>query len=118
VAQARGLRSGCARSQSALRIGYQVQQATAPAASSRAQRIGRRTDLRLRAQVLELDLVDQQQMPHAIRPSEGSSLSQGRRPSRRASRRLEVIAITTGKVPMIMVGSGPPARWIAAARNR
>ena len=34
VAQARGLRSGWARSQSALRIGYQVQQATAPSASS------------------------------------------------------------------------------------
>ena len=33
VAQLRGLRSAWARSQSALRIGYQVQQATAPSAS-------------------------------------------------------------------------------------
>jgi len=34
VAQVRGLRSACARSQSALRIGYQVQQTTAPTAST------------------------------------------------------------------------------------
>ncbi len=34
VAHTRGLRPGCARSQSALRSGYQVQQAIAPAASA------------------------------------------------------------------------------------
>ena len=33
-------------------------------------------------------------------------------------RRFEVTAITTGKVPMIIVGSGPPARWIALASSR
>ena len=29
-----------------------------------------------------------------------------------------MIAITTGNVPMIIVGSGPPARWMLLARNR
>ena len=57
-------------------------------------------------------------MPAAISPSEGSIRAQGSRPSRQALRRLETTAITTGSVPMIMVGSGPPARWIAAARHR
>ena len=50
--------------------------------------------------------------------SDGSSRSHGSLPSRRASRRLELMAMTTGSVPMIIVGSGPPARWIALARNR
>ena len=57
-------------------------------------------------------------MPAAISASDGASRAHGSRPSRRASRRLELIAITTGKVPMIIVGSGPPARWMAAARHR
>ena len=53
-----------------------------------------------------------------ISASDGRSLSHGNRPSRRASRRFELIAITTGSVPMIIVGSGAPARWIAAATHR
>ncbi len=57
-------------------------------------------------------------MPAAISPSDGNSFSQGRRPSRRASRRLLLMAMTTGSVPISMVGSGPPARAIALARNR
>ena len=57
-------------------------------------------------------------MPAAISSSDGTSRAQGSLPSRRASRRLELIAITTGSVPMIIVGSGPPARWMALARNR
>jgi len=60
-------------------------------------------------------------MPATISSSDGASRRQGSRPSRRragsARRRLEAIAITTGSVPMIMVGSGPPARWMAAASN-
>jgi hypothetical protein len=56
-------------------------------------------------------------MPAAIRPSDGASAARagGRRA---ASRRLELMAMTTGSVPMIIVGSGPPARWMALARNR
>jgi len=30
----------------------------------------------------------------------------------------EHTAMTTGSAPMIIVGNGPPARWIALARNR
>jgi len=61
-------------------------------------------------------------MPSAINPSEGASCDQrsgcSRRVPARWPRRLAVIAMTTGSVPMIIVGSGPPARWIALARNR
>ena len=57
-------------------------------------------------------------MPTAIRPSEGSSFNQGKRPSRAASRSLLLMAMTTGRVPMIMVGSGPPACPMALARNK
>ena len=39
-------------------------------------------------------------------------------PSRWWSRRFELMAMTTGSVPMIIVGNGPPARWIALARHR
>ena len=46
-------------------------------------------------------------MPSAISASDGASRP-GSRPSRRALRRLAT-AITTGSVPMIMVGTGPPA---------
>ena len=35
-----------------------------------------------------------------------------------ARRSFEVMVITTGSVPMIIVGSGPPARWIALASSR
>ena len=56
-------------------------------------------------------------MPAAISASDGARRNHGRRPSRRASRRFAVIAITTGSVPMIIVGNGPPARWIAAASS-
>ena len=44
------------------------------------------------------------QLPAA---SAGASLCQGKRPSRRPLRRLAVMAMTIGKVPMIIVGSGP-----------
>jgi hypothetical protein len=60
-------------------------------------------------------------MPSAISSSEGTSARQG---SARAPgpspppRRLETMAITTGSVPMMVVGSAPPARWIAAASSR
>ena len=57
-------------------------------------------------------------MPAPISASDGSSRSQGSLPSRRWSRRLELMAMTTGSVPMIIVGSGPPARWMLLARNR
>ena len=57
-------------------------------------------------------------MPSAISASDGASRFQGSRPSRRALRRLALTAITTGSVPMIMVGTGPPARWMALARHR
>ena len=57
-------------------------------------------------------------MPAPISSSDGASRRHGSRPSRRASRRFELIAMTTGKVPMIIVGSGPPARWIALASSR
>ena len=52
----------------------------------------------------------------AISTSGGISSRHGRRS--RGSRRFEQMAITTGSVPMIIVGSAPPARWIAAARQR
>ena len=52
-------------------------------------------------------------MPAPISSKDGASLAHGRRPSRRASRRLLLMVITTGKVPMIMVGKGPPARPMA-----
>ena len=57
-------------------------------------------------------------MPAAMSTSEGSMRRQGRLPSRFASRQFEHTAMTTGSVPMIMVGSGPPARWIAADSSR
>lgn len=57
-------------------------------------------------------------MPSAISASDGASRFQGSRLSRRALRRLALTAITTGSVPMIMVGTGPPARWMALARHR
>ena len=57
-------------------------------------------------------------MPTPISASEGSSRSHGSLPSRWWSRRLELMAMTTGSVPMIIVGSGAPARWMALARNR
>ena len=59
-------------------------------------------------------------MPAAISSSGGTSRATPAAvaPVRGAPRRLDVIAITTGRVPMIIVGSGPPARWMALARNR
>jgi hypothetical protein len=60
-------------------------------------------------------------MPAAISPSAGSSMRQASgcsvEPWRWASQ-FEQTAMTTGSVPMIIVGSGPPARWMALARNR
>ena len=61
-------------------------------------------------------------MPSPISTSDGNKRDHASGASTRAPgaarRRFEVIAITTGKVPMIIVGNGPPARWIALARNR
>ena len=81
----------------------------------------RQIGARVGAQPLELDLVDQrdaqrdQQQRGAIwRQRSGAS----RRVPARWPRALAVMAITTGSVPMIMVGSGPPVRWMALARNR
>ena len=61
-------------------------------------------------------------MPVPISASDGSSCAHGsfastRMPARWPAR-FALTAITTGKVPMIIVGNGPPARWIALARNR
>jgi len=47
----------------------------------------------------------------------GNSCNQGNCPSRAALRRFDTSAMTTGKAPMIMVGSGAPACWIAEARQ-
>ena len=61
-------------------------------------------------------------MPAAISNNEGANCRQdkptSRRPGARPSRSLLQTAITTGSVPMIIVGSGPPACAIALARNR
>jgi len=57
-------------------------------------------------------------IPVAIKANDGARRRQGNRPSRWASRRLEVMAITTGKVPITMVVNGPPVRWMEAANSR
>ena len=79
VAQERGLRSACARSQSALRSGYQVQQATAPTASSAPRGVTRQARVRVGAQLRELDLVDERDAG-AISASDGASRAHGSRP--------------------------------------
>jgi hypothetical protein len=57
-------------------------------------------------------------MPSKISAKGGASFSHGKRPSRWWLSKLAATAITTGSVPMIMVGSAPPARWMALDRNR
>jgi hypothetical protein len=48
----------------------------------------------------------------------GANFSHGKRPSRWWFSRLAEMAITRGNVPMTMVGSAPPARWMALDKNR
>ncbi len=59
-----------------------------------------------------------QPRPVAISPSDGNSLSQGRRPVCRASRSFPLMAMSTVIAPITMVGSGSPARAIALTGNR
>ena len=112
VAQVDERSPGCRCSQRALRIGYQVQHATAPSASdapSASLGPASGADSRSRASSAWLTST----MPAAIVASEGASRPHG---SDRSDR-FEATAITTGSVPISIVGSGTPAIWIAAARN-
>jgi hypothetical protein len=97
-----------------LRIGYQVQQATPTSASAapatwRSVASGPASSARIRASSAWLTSA----MPASITASDGASRAHG---SVRSDR-FETTAITTGSVPISIVGSGTPDVWIAAARN-
>ncbi len=66
----------------------------------------------------DLDLVDQRDAGGDERQRRQQPQPRQLAVARAWSRRLEVMAMTTGRVPMIIVGNGPPARWMAPARNR
>ena len=111
VAQVPEPTCGLRLSQRALRIGYQVQHTTAPAASS-APSSSCRGEPPRRARWRSSSWFTRA-IPAASTTSEPASRPQA---SSRCAR-LDDTAITTGSVPMIIVGKGAPAIWIAAARN-
>jgi len=110
VAQVAAVSDGRFFSQRALRKGYQVQQAVARMAKPApvAYRKGSPSSCMARCSSVWLTSA----MPVASTSSAGASRRQG---SVR-SLRLETIAITSGSVPMIIVGSGAPASWMPVAR--